>query len=104
MPLKGENRSIVRRGTQLINDSDRAGIQALTEVAGLEGKTIKSGTVAFGIAPRINAAGRIGTADRAIRLLLTDDYDEATVRANEINEDNAKEVLEKIAEIQSRKV
>ena len=89
MPLKGENRSIVRRGTQLINDSDRAGIQALTEVAGLEGKTIKSGTVAFGIAPRINAAGRIGTADRAIRLLLTDDYDEATVLANEINEDNA---------------
>ncbi len=88
MPLKGENRSIVRRGTQLINDPDRVGIQALTEIAGLEGKTIKSGTVAFGIAPRINAAGRIGTADRAIRLLLSDDYDEATALATEINEDN----------------
>lgn len=88
MPLKGENRSIVRRGTQLINDSDRVGIQALTEIAGLEGKTIKSGTVAFGLAPRINAAGRIGTADRAIRLLLSEDYDEATALAEEINEDN----------------
>ncbi len=88
MPLKGENRSIVRRGTQLINDSDRVGIQALTEIAGLEGKTIKSGTVAFGLAPRINAAGRIGTADRAIRLLLSEDFDEATALASEINEDN----------------
>lgn len=105
MPLKGENRSIVRRGTQLINDSDRVGIQALTEAAGLEGKTIKSGTVAFGIAPRINAAGRIGTADRAIRLLLSDDYDEATALAAEINEDNVsrqqteQEILNQAVEI-----
>lgn len=105
MPLKGENRSIVRRGTQLINDSDRVGIQALTEIAGLEGKTIKSGTVAFGIAPRINAAGRIGTADRAIRLLLSDDYDEATAFATEINEDNVsrqqteQEILNQAVEI-----
>ena len=88
MPLKGENRSIVRRGVELINDSDRVGIQALTEIAGLEGKTIKSGTIAFGISPRINAAGRIGTADRAIRLLLSDDYEEALNLANEINDDN----------------
>lgn len=105
MPLKGENRSIVRRGTQLINDSDRVGIQALTEAVGLEGKTIKSGTVAFGIAPRINAAGRIGTADRAIRLLLSDDYDEATALAAEINEDNVsrqqteQEILNQAVEI-----
>ncbi len=105
MPLKGENRSIVRRGIQLINDSDRVGIQALTEIAGLEGKTIKSGTVAFGIAPRINAAGRIGTADRAIRLLLSEDYDEATALANEINDDNVsrqqteQEILNQAVEI-----
>lgn len=105
MPLKGENRSIVRRGTQLINDSDRVGIQVLTEVAGLEGKTIKSGTVAFGLAPRINAAGRIGTADRAIRLLLSEDYDEANALANEINDDNVsrqqteQEILNQAVEI-----
>ncbi|MBR3836302.1 MAG: single-stranded-DNA-specific exonuclease RecJ [Clostridia bacterium] len=89
MPLYNENRSIVRRGTALINDSDRAGIQALIEVSGLDGKPIKSGTVAFGISPRINAAGRIGSADRAIKLLLADDYDEANLLAREINDDNS---------------
>lgn len=105
MPLRGENRSIVRRGTELINDSDRPGIQALLEIAGLEGKSVKSGTVAFGIAPRINAAGRIGTADRAIRLLLSDDYDEANLLAQEINDDNVvrqqteQEILNQAVEI-----
>lgn len=89
MPLMGENREIVRRGIQLIGDSDRIGLQALIEVAGLNEKAIKSGNVAFGISPRINAAGRIGSADRAIQLLLCDDYDEATDLANEINDDNA---------------
>ncbi|MBQ5591836.1 MAG: single-stranded-DNA-specific exonuclease RecJ [Clostridia bacterium] len=89
MPLHGENRSIVRRGARLINDSDRVGLQALIEVAGLDGKAIKSGTVAFGISPRINAAGRIGSADRAIKLLLSEDYEEAAALAAEINDDNA---------------
>ena len=88
MPLRNENRSIVRRGVELINDTERVGLQELINIAGLEDKTIKSGTVAFGIAPRINAAGRIGTADRAIRLLLCDDYDEAKALAEEINNDN----------------
>ncbi|MBR5262339.1 MAG: single-stranded-DNA-specific exonuclease RecJ [Clostridia bacterium] len=89
MPLYGENRSIVRRGTQLIGDSDRAGLQALIEVAGLGGKAITSGTVAFGISPRINAAGRIGSADRAIKLLLCEDFEEAAELAAEINDDNS---------------
>ena len=88
MPLYNENREIVRRGMQLINDTDRVGLQALIEVAGLSDKTIKSGSVAFGISPRINAAGRIGSADKAIQLLLCDDYDEATELAEDINNDN----------------
>lgn len=89
MPLYGENREIVRRGIELIKDSDRIGVQALIEVAGLNEKPIKSGNVAFGISPRINAAGRIGSAERAIQLLLSEDYDEATELANEINDDNS---------------
>lgn len=89
MPLYSENRSIVRRGVELIADSDRIGLQALIEVAGLSERTIKSGNIAFGISPRINAAGRIGSAERAIQLLLCDDYDEAIELANEINDDNA---------------
>ncbi|MCQ2484880.1 MAG: single-stranded-DNA-specific exonuclease RecJ [Clostridia bacterium] len=89
MPLYSENREIVRRGVELIADSDRVGLQALIEVAGLSDKTIKSGNVAFGLSPRINAAGRIGSAERAIQLLLCDDFDEALELANEINNDNA---------------
>ena len=89
MPLYGENRDIVRRGMELLSDSERVGIQALIDVAGLSEKTVKSGSVAFGLSPRINAAGRIGSADRAIQLLLCDDYDEAQELAAEINDDNA---------------
>lgn len=89
MPLYSENREIVRRGVEMIADSDRVGLQALIEVAGLSDKTIKSGNVAFGLSPRINAAGRIGSAERAIQLLLCDDFDEALELANEINDDNA---------------
>ncbi len=88
MPLIKENRELVRRGVQLIADSDRTGIQALIEVAGLSERKMTSTTVAFGICPRINAAGRMGSADRAIRLLLSDDYEEATLLAQEINDEN----------------
>ena len=88
MPLINENRDIVRRGVQMIADSDRVGLQALIEVAGLENKRITSTSVAFGICPRVNAAGRMGSAERAIGLLLCEDYDEASQIANEINEEN----------------
>ena len=88
MPLIKENRELVRRGVRLIADSDRSGIQALIEVAGLSERRMTSTTVAFGICPRINAAGRMGSADRAIRLLLSDDYEEATLLAQEINDEN----------------
>lgn len=89
MPLYAENRSIVRRGTQLLNECERPGLVALMEAAGLGEKTVTSGSIAFAIAPRINAAGRIDTADRAIQLLLCDDYDEAAELAQDICSDNA---------------
>lgn len=88
MPLVKENREIVRRGVKMIADSDRTGLQALIEAAGLSERKIGSTAVAFGICPRINASGRMDTADRAIRLLLSDDYDEATQIAHEINDEN----------------
>ena len=88
MPLTDENREIVRRGVQMIADTDRIGLQTLIEVAGLGNRKISSTSVAFGICPRINAAGRMGSADRAIRLLLCDDYDEAMMLAQEINDEN----------------
>lgn len=88
MPLIKENRELVRRGVNMLADSDRIGIQALIEAAGLGSRKTTSTSVAFGICPRINAAGRMGSADRAIRLLLSDDYDEAMLLAQEINDEN----------------
>ena len=88
MPLIKENRELVRRGVNMLADSDRIGIQALIEAAGLGSRKMTSTSVAFGICPRINAAGRMGSADRAIRLLLSDDYDEAMMLAQEINDEN----------------
>ncbi len=76
VPLTGENRIIVAKGLLIISNSQRPGIIKLIENAGLRGD-ISASDVAFGIAPRINAAGRIGSADTALRLLLTEDEDEA---------------------------
>lgn len=88
MPLNGENRSLVRRGLAVLEESERPGVQALRDVAGYADKQINSGAVAFGMVPRINAAGRMGSAMRAVRLLLCDDYEEASALATEINDEN----------------
>ena len=74
--LTGENRIIVAKGLNAIRNSQRPGIIKLIENAGIKGEICAS-DVAFGIAPRINAAGRIGSADTALKLLLTEDEDEA---------------------------
>jgi len=85
VPLLGENRVIARLGLRNIRLSRRPGIQALLEVAGLRGRELTSRDVGFGLAPRINAAGRVGHADLALRLLLTADPAEATAIARELD-------------------
>ncbi len=89
MPLKGENRIFVREGLMYINDTARVGLAALMSVAGLEGKTLRAGNLAFNLAPRINAAGRMGDAMRAVKLLCSDNTDEAMAIAAEIDKENA---------------
>ena len=91
--LKGENRILVRAGLAvlneaLINGTLRKGLKALIDESGAT-KNMTSMNAAFRIAPRINAAGRMGSAERAIKLLLTDDNDEATLLAAEISSANA---------------
>lgn len=86
--LSGENRAIVRSGLQTISEYQSVGLQVLLEICGLANKKISSSSVAFSVVPRLNAAGRIGKADLAVELLLTDDYDRALELADEINSYN----------------
>ena len=88
MPLTGENRVIVRHGLERIAQTDNPGIAALLEVAGLAGKPITGEAAAFGVIPRINAVGRLGVADDAIELLLSDDTAYAAQAAEAIDEKN----------------
>ena len=89
VPLRGENRVLVRFGLRALRQSGSPGIRALLEVTGLAGKPLNAGQVAFGLAPRINAAGRMGDADDALRLFLTEDRDEARQLAAQLHELNA---------------
>lgn len=84
VPLRGENRILVRHGLARLNRSEAAGWQALIEVAGLH-KVVSAQHIAFGLGPRLNAAGRIGDAERALELLLTDDPRRAREIARELD-------------------
>ncbi len=89
MPLVNENRSIVREGIRKIKTTPRTGISALLSAAGIERGSVSSASVTFGLVPRINAAGRMGSAERAFKLLVSDNMLEALALANEIDEENA---------------
>ena len=90
VPLTGENRILVRHGLKMLADSRWIGLRALVEAAGLSGRPIKAGHVGFILAPRLNAAGRIGDARDGLRLLLSDDPDEAAGLARELETLNAR--------------
>ena len=77
-PTLGENRSIVRLGLERMRTSPRPGLAALLARANVAHTAVDVETLSFGIAPRLNAAGRVGEAMDAARLLLTDDPEEAT--------------------------
>lgn len=84
MPLTGFNRDLMRRCLVLLEESRRPGVLALRREAGLSEKTLDAGAVSFGLAPRINAAGRMADPDVAVRLLLSEDEEEAAALAQEI--------------------
>jgi single-stranded-DNA-specific exonuclease len=81
VPLVGENRILVSQGLKVLEESRRPGIIALKEVSQLEGKPISYQNVVFQLAPRLNAAGRMGQARCALELLLSDDLAQARVQA-----------------------
>ncbi len=102
MPLVDENRVFVKHGLKSINNSDRPGIRALIDNAGLNGKEINSGKVSFTIVPRINAVGRLGRSNESVTLLTTEDFAEAGMIAGKLGDNNTerqrieKDILQKI--------
>ena len=87
VPLSGENRVFVRHGLQQMATTRWPGIAALMRVAGVTAP-VRAGDVGFRLGPRINAAGRLGPAQEALRLLLTDDPDEAARLATSLDTHN----------------
>ncbi len=94
VPLVGENRVIAKLGLQLLSKGPhKVGLRALLDVAGLTGKQIDSYHIAFMLAPRVNAAGRMSTPDIATRLLLASDdgmADEARRLAEQLETENTR--------------
>lgn len=88
--LTGENRAIVALGLQKLNTAPRAGLRALMESAHLEAGGITAQTIAFRIAPRLNAGGRLGDAKRSYDLLMCEDPFEAISMADLLEQENAR--------------
>lgn len=98
VPLLGENRELVKKGLKCIKDTPRPGIRSLLTVSFVDPKNIDSIKIAFGVSPRINAAGRMRQAELAVKLLLAESSEEADSYANileELNEER-KELQQEI--------
>ena len=85
VPLRGENRRIVREGLQVMRRARRPGLRALMKVAALDGAEVDEHALGFRLGPRINAAGRLRRADPALELLLTEDDERAGAVAEELD-------------------
>ena len=100
VPLTGENRTIVSLGLPALENTDHPGLVSLRQLSNLENKKLYASTVAFGIAPKINAAGRMGTADTALQLLIEEDFLTAqdgvfkVLEANAERQENEARILE----------
>jgi single-stranded-DNA-specific exonuclease len=105
VPLTGENRIIAKHGIERIAVSDNIGLKVLIECSGLSGKPVSSENIGFILAPRINAAGRLGDAGRGVELFITKNSDKARAIAAELDEENYRRqktqsvIYEKVEEI-----
>ncbi len=88
VPVTGENRILAFYGLRALNAFPSVGLQAIMQVAGIEGKTINISDLVYKIGPRINAAGRIKSGAEAVRLLITDDAEAALRFAQDIDSYN----------------
>jgi len=104
VPLTSDNRYWVKRGLELINNTERPGLQEMMRCANLKPGNLDAESISWVLGPRINAAGRLGDAGTSYQLLLTQDPKEAASLASELEEKNAKrqrltgELLERVKE------
>src|SRR5919199_2463380 len=104
-PLTGENRILVAWGLQSLRHTNHPGLRALCEVAGIEPARLTAWHIGYVLGPRLNAAGRVGEPELALRLLLTESPDEAADLArqlNRLNRDRQREMARIIAEATAR--
>jgi single-stranded-DNA-specific exonuclease len=110
VPLNGENRIIAREGLLRMPETKRAGLRAIIENAGIRNKKFNSTYVGFIIAPRLNASGRMASAELSLQLLMSDKYEEAQVLARELEQFNRQrqkveaKILEEAEEIINQQV
>jgi single-stranded-DNA-specific exonuclease len=90
VPLLGENRLLVSKGLRNLRFSNRIGLKSLISVAGFDQRKINTLDISFGIAPRLNAAGRMDSPKKALKLLLTEDKNEAGLLSQELDDINRK--------------
>lgn len=88
VPLRGENRAIVKAGLQVLERSENPGVLALLAVAGLADKPLTAESVSFGLAPRLNAASRMGCCEKSVDLLLCGEPPQAADLADEVDKAN----------------
>lgn len=88
VPLLDENRVLVFEGLKRVNRNPRPGLRALLEVAGLQGRKIEAGQIAYWLAPRLNAGGRLAEASSGVELLITEDDEKASQIASVLERRN----------------
>jgi len=88
VPLRGENRTLTRQGLVHIRTAARPGLRALMAVSGIQPANVRASNVGFGIAPRLNAAGRLDSAEAAYQLLMTDVEADAEALAQSLDSSN----------------
>jgi single-stranded-DNA-specific exonuclease len=84
VPLTGDNRVLVTHGLEVLRDTQKLGLRALMEVAGIEVKTVSAMSLGFSLGPRINASGRMGSAQTAYEVLTTQSREKAHQLAQEL--------------------
>ncbi|MBU8905511.1 single-stranded-DNA-specific exonuclease RecJ [Desertibacillus haloalkaliphilus] len=100
VPLVDENRLLAKLGVEALQVSQKPGIKAIKKVCGIDQQVINAEHVGFGIGPRINAVGRLDSADPAVHLLISEDQEEADAIAEDIDQLNQdrKEIVNQMAE------